>query len=409
LNTIWIYMSTSVANAYAWPGVRGAFPLWQADYNPKRGAVPYWIVAAWQYTSTGIMPGYTQGLDISEIYSIRINGMPEFTLPTSRPITQNWNMDFNWFNGVYYPNGFYSTIGWYGHNGIDYGCFIGDPVEAVCDGVIEFVGSTDGHPFLSGGGMAILLRNDEIGKRFEYLHLSQANVYTGQRVKAWQVIGLSGNTGTSTAPHLHLGMLPVNGLNLANGYRGREDPTPYLYPTINPGGGVIGPTRKGLFVYLTEQQEKDIYWFLCAPDGRDFLATLVANKILGMRFVEASRPGVTNSLSDIIKEYRGHVIQNVTEVQKVGTAVDNLPTRVLNAEVPWFGFDGNGPTPDRNAVNLKAFLGYADAQNAPILKGLAELSDAIRSIQPGTGGAVEIDYAKLAKAVNDDAARRLAE
>lgn len=160
--------------------------------------------------------------------------MTQFTLPTSRIVTQDWAQDFSWLNGVYYPNGFYSSLGWKGHNGIDYGCWEGDPVEAVCDGVIEYVGPGNGHPLLSGGGNTILLRNDELGMRFEYLHLSQQNVYTTQRVTRGQVIGLSGNTGTSTAPHLHLGAIPVGYVNQNDGWRGRIDPTPYLYGPMNP-------------------------------------------------------------------------------------------------------------------------------------------------------------------------------
>lgn len=168
--------------------------------------------------------------------------MTAFTLPTSRIVTQDWAQDFMWLNGVYYPNGFYSSLGWKGHNGIDYGCWEGDPVEAVCDGVIEYVGPGNNHPLLTGGGNTLLLRNDELGIRFEYLHLSQQNVYTGQRVKMGQVIALSGNSGTSTAPHLHLGAIPVGYVNQNDGWRGRVDPTPYLYGGLAAQGGITTST-----------------------------------------------------------------------------------------------------------------------------------------------------------------------
>lgn len=160
--------------------------------------------------------------------------MTATTLPTSRIVTQDWNQDFSWLNGVYYPQGFYSSVGWYGHNGIDYGCWEGDPVEAVCDGVIEFAGWGDDHDLLTYGGNAVLLRSDALGVRFEYLHLSGFAVKQGQPVKRGQVIAYSGNTGTSTAPHLHIGAIPVNNVNVHNGYRGRIDPTPFLYGPLNP-------------------------------------------------------------------------------------------------------------------------------------------------------------------------------
>jgi hypothetical protein len=149
-------------------------------------------------------------------------------------VSQDWNQDFQRLNGRFYPNGFYASIGWKGHNGIDYGCYTGDPIEAVCDGVIEFVGDGNNHHLLTGGGNAILLRSDALGIRFEYLHLSRFEVHQGQRVSRGQVIARSGNTGISTDPHLHLGAIPVNGVNVNNGYRGRIDPTPYLYGSMNP-------------------------------------------------------------------------------------------------------------------------------------------------------------------------------
>lgn len=170
--------------------------------------------------------------------------MTATTLPTSRPVTQDWAQDFEWLNGVHYPNGFYDSIGWYGHNGIDYGCWEGDPVEAVCDGVIEFAGDGNNHWLLTGGGNALLLRNDELGVMFEYLHLSGFDVTQGQQVRRGQVIARSGNTGISTAPHLHLGAIPIYNVNVNNGYRGRVDPTPFLYGPLNPdyaGGAAIAP------------------------------------------------------------------------------------------------------------------------------------------------------------------------
>ncbi len=174
--------------------------------------------------------------------------MSDFTLPTSRIVTQDWAQDFLWLHGVYYPNGFYSSLGWLGHNGIDYGCWVGDPVEAVCDGVIEYVGPGNGHPLLSGGGNVVLLRSDKYQMRFEYLHLSQQNVYTGQVVTKGQVIALSGNTGVSTAPHLHLGAIPVGWRDQNDGWRGRVDPTPFLY------GAVLAPAGDVTTSYSTDEQ-----------------------------------------------------------------------------------------------------------------------------------------------------------
>ena len=171
--------------------------------------------------------------------------MTGFTLPTSRPVTQAYLAEFDDWDGdgvVDYPGGFYHSIGWDGHNGIDYGCFEGDPVEAVADGIVSFAAWSGDHWLLSGGGNAILVEHVEYGVQTEYLHLSRFAVSAGQRVTRGQVIGYSGSTGAATAAHLHLGMLPLTGINVNNRMRGRIDPTPYLYGNLNPdyAGAAVG-------------------------------------------------------------------------------------------------------------------------------------------------------------------------
>lgn len=170
--------------------------------------------------------------------------MSGFTLPTSRPITQGYGAEFDDWDGdgrIDYPGGFYHSIGWDGHNGIDYGCFEGDNVVAVADGVVVWAGWTNDHWLLSGGGIAALLEHREYGVQTEYLHLSSTHLNIGDVVRKDQIIGKSGSTGASTAPHLHLGMLPITGINLNNRMRGRIDPTPYLYGNLTNSSGTVVP------------------------------------------------------------------------------------------------------------------------------------------------------------------------
>lgn len=100
-----------------------------------------------------------------------------------------------------------------GHAGYDWGTPEGTPLLAVADGIVRFAGEGDEFfcPPLNRmtTGLYVYLEHEaETGDRYEteYIHLSRLDVEAGDRVTAGQVIGLSGNTGCSTGPHLHFGV-----------------------------------------------------------------------------------------------------------------------------------------------------------------------------------------------------------
>jgi murein DD-endopeptidase MepM/ murein hydrolase activator NlpD len=81
------------------------------------------------------------------------------------------------------------------HNGTDFPVPVGTPIKAPEDGVVKKVGSDN----MNGNHVVI-----SSGKNEHWLlHLSKINVSNGQTVKQGDVVGLSGNTGRSTGPHLH--------------------------------------------------------------------------------------------------------------------------------------------------------------------------------------------------------------
>lgn len=84
------------------------------------------------------------------------------------------------------------------HLGVDYGAPKGTPVRAVGEGTIEFSG------WSGGGGNVIKIRHNSLYQT-AYKHLSgyAKGIRKGAKVKQGQVIGYVGNTGLSTAPHLH--------------------------------------------------------------------------------------------------------------------------------------------------------------------------------------------------------------
>lgn len=99
------------------------------------------------------------------------------------------------------------------HKGVDYGCKTGTPVYAAVGGVVVHAGK---HVYKKGWGFAMGIHvivdnvkfpDGSAGLWAGYCHLSEVKVRVGQRVKKGDVIGLSGNTGRSTAPHLHFQIL----------------------------------------------------------------------------------------------------------------------------------------------------------------------------------------------------------
>jgi Peptidase family M23/LysM domain len=83
------------------------------------------------------------------------------------------------------------------HYGIDIDLEIGDPIMACFDGVVRISRYNPG-----GYGNYVMIRHYN-GLETLYGHMSEAKVEVGQFVKAGEVIGLGGNTGKSTGPHLH--------------------------------------------------------------------------------------------------------------------------------------------------------------------------------------------------------------
>jgi murein DD-endopeptidase MepM/ murein hydrolase activator NlpD len=82
------------------------------------------------------------------------------------------------------------------HSGVDIRVRKGTSVKAAADGVVEFSG------YRGGYGWTVILRHG-YGYKTLYAHNSDLLAKVGQRVKKGSVISLSGNSGTSTGPHLH--------------------------------------------------------------------------------------------------------------------------------------------------------------------------------------------------------------
>lgn len=83
------------------------------------------------------------------------------------------------------------------HTGMDFTANVGTEVYSTGDGVVESLE-------VSGWGYGkCIVINHGYGYKTRYAHLSAFKVKQGQKIKRGELIGLVGNTGKSTGPHLH--------------------------------------------------------------------------------------------------------------------------------------------------------------------------------------------------------------
>lgn len=181
---------------------------------------------------------------------------------------------------------FYQSLGMDGHNGIDINAIVGENVyhAATYDGWIR--NETD-----SAGGVGVDVVSSEPlffphpiptelintavpctqdGKvgfthyiKMRYWHLSKGVGHDRKKVTPGTIIGLAGNTGASSGPHLHFApkwcLRDGRSIGNGNGFFGAFDPTPYYNHQVLVTDHVkflntpaVAPTP------LTPQERKDI-------------------------------------------------------------------------------------------------------------------------------------------------------
>ncbi len=126
-------------------------------------------------------------------------------LPLYRPVPGNLSSTFGlrrFFNGEERAP----------HRGLDFRAQQGDPIKALAAGTVTLA---EEQYF---GGYTVIVDHG-LGVFSVYLHLSKFNVKAGDFVERGQTLGLIGQTGRVTGPHLHLSLV-VMGENI--------DPAPFL-------------------------------------------------------------------------------------------------------------------------------------------------------------------------------------
>jgi murein DD-endopeptidase MepM/ murein hydrolase activator NlpD len=94
----------------------------------------------------------------------------------------------------------YEAMGMTGHNGIDWGIPVGTPIFAPMDGQVKVKDSGK-----DGYGLHFKIRNPYKASEFVGGHMSDIIQPNGSHVHSGDLMGYSGNTGFSTAPHFHGG------------------------------------------------------------------------------------------------------------------------------------------------------------------------------------------------------------
>lgn len=105
------------------------------------------------------------------------------------------------------------------HTGVDFSAPKGTPIHATGDGVVREVKTVFG-----GYGKYVEIDHG-FGFITKYAHMNEFNVSKGQKVKRGDVIGTVGNTGSSTAPHVHYEVLKDDRF---------VNPVHYFFKELNP-------------------------------------------------------------------------------------------------------------------------------------------------------------------------------
>lgn len=111
------------------------------------------------------------------------------------------------------------------HTGMDFAAPIGTPIYATADGRIEEVSVK-----FSGYGKMVVIDHG-FGYKTRYAHMHDFAVRSGQNVKRGELIGYVGDTGISTAPHLHYEVM-MNGVLINPVHYFFNDLTPAEYEKI---------------------------------------------------------------------------------------------------------------------------------------------------------------------------------
>ena len=159
---------------------------------------------------------YIQTKSYDELFSLAKNQHRMLaSLPAIMPISLQQSYLSSGFGMRYHPVHKVRKM----HTGIDFGARIGTPIYATGGGVVLKASNS-----FYGYGKQIEIDHG-FGIITKYAHLSELKVKVGQRVKRGEQIAQSGNSGTSSGPHLHYEVIKNHK---------KVNPIHYFYQDIGP-------------------------------------------------------------------------------------------------------------------------------------------------------------------------------
>jgi murein DD-endopeptidase MepM/ murein hydrolase activator NlpD len=170
------------------------------------------------------------------------------------------------------------------HHGIDLAMAEGTDLHTVMNGVVEKVVDYGSDNL----GKGVFIRNED-GTLSIYGHMSSIKVKAGEHLHSGDSIGLSGNTGHSTAAHLHYGMKDAAGHWV--------DPTPVAEHVSNMQGS-------GFYIGDVGHAILDKY-------------NHFADKVIGAEMDMVVKPA-QHTLQDLLI-YLGHTLTDL--MPEIGTAI----------------------------------------------------------------------------------------
>lgn len=128
-----------------------------------------------------------------------------------------------------------------GHNGVDFAVRVGTSIYSAGAGIVLGTGDTDTACNGVSYGKWVLIRHAN-GLTTLYAHLSKIQVSSGEKVTSRQRIGLSGNTGYSTGPHLHFTVYASDAVHISSPteYKSKVCGN-YMIMPLAPRAGYLNP------------------------------------------------------------------------------------------------------------------------------------------------------------------------